>query len=129
VALSAGAIDDSVELARRASRMAQAESLPQLEYLANLTLARVRRHSGRPHLALHILGALARVAPAAWSGWLGWETLLGGGSPTDLPAADRLRAAPAMVAQRSLAGFLQAAPAGQRDGFGRAAVELPRCTA
>ena len=72
LALSVGAMDDAVELARRGSRMAQSECLPQLEYLANLTLARVRRYGGRPHLALHILAALARVAPPAWSGWIGW---------------------------------------------------------
>ena len=44
--------------------MAQSEALSQHEYLANVTLARVRRYSGRPHLALHILAALRRVAPA-----------------------------------------------------------------
>jgi hypothetical protein len=80
-ALSAGETEAAVDLARRASRMAQAESLPQLEYLANLTLARVRRYSGRPHLALHILVALSRVAPPVWSGWIAWEVILAGGRP------------------------------------------------
>src|SRR5205085_3272366 len=60
-ALAAGAVDEAVDLGRRAARMAQSEGLAQHELLANVTLARVRRFSGRPHLALHILAALSRV--------------------------------------------------------------------
>ncbi|MES1172071.1 MAG: helix-turn-helix transcriptional regulator [Bacteroidota bacterium] len=125
LALSAGSTDEAVELARRASRMAQSEALPQLEYLANVTLARVRRYSGRPHLALHILAALGRVAPPAWSGWIGWETLLGGGEVTrkDNPES-ALHGAPAMVAERSLAALITAARGGDRAVFDDAAATL-----
>ncbi len=125
LALSVGKMDDAVELARRGSRMAQSECLPQLEYLANLTLARVRRYGGRPHLALHILAALARVAPPAWSGWIGWETLLGGGGrayPSD--SRSFLPSAPAMIAEGRLASFLDATRTGDREQFNQAAVEL-----
>lgn len=128
LALSAGSIDDAVELARRASRMAQSESLPQLEYLANLALARVRRYSGRPHLALHILNALSRIAPAGWSGWIAWETLLGGGDG-DFSRVQRegeLGAAPAVAAARDLAALLRASRDGDRDGFARLATALAR---
>ena len=109
LALSAGEVDPAVEWARRASRMAQAESLPQLEYLANLTLARVRRYSGRPHLALHILGALSRVAPPIWSGWIAWEVTLAGGDPIGqrFSATAPLAQAPAMLAARELGVFLR----------------------
>lgn len=121
-ALSEGKVDEAVELARRGSRMAQAESLSHDEYLANIVLARVRRYSGRPHLALHILAALDRVAPASWSGWIGWETLLAGGSrpaPTD-PAS----AVPSSRAERALGDVLRAARAGDREAFRAALPEL-----
>jgi hypothetical protein len=124
-ALSGGEIDAAVDLARRASRMAQAESLPQLEYLANLTLARVRRYSGRPHLALHILVALSRVAPPIWSGWIAWEVILAGGKPVfarEPAGPDRDPAAAADATRgRSERGELEA-PSAQS---GQPARELP----
>ena len=127
LALSIGAIDDAVEMARRASRMAQSESLPQLEYLANVTLARVRRYSGRPHLALHILAALLRVAPPAWAGWIGWEMLLGGGEGVrkDDPTST-LWNAPAMVAERNLAALIASARGGDRAEFVESAAILEK---
>jgi hypothetical protein len=127
LALSAGATDDAVDMARRASRMAQSESLPQLEYLANVTLARVRRYSGRPHLALHILAALLRVAPPAWAGWIGWEMLLGGGEGArkDNPGSTIFHA-PAMVAERNLAALIAAARGGDRTEFVEAAAVLEK---
>src|SRR5450432_3826697 len=130
LALSAGLTEDAVDMARRASRMAQSESLPQLEYLANVTLARVRRYSGRPHLALHILAALLRVAPPAWSGWIGWEMLLGGGEGVrkDDPTSV-LYNAPAMVAQRNLAALIAAARGGDRSVFVQAAIALEQSSA
>ncbi len=134
LALSAGSIDEAVDFARRASRMAQSEALPQLEYLANVTLARVRRYSGRPHLALHILAALSRVAPPAWSGWIGWEMLLGGGEgkrndqSTDGPGAF-LFDAPAMVAERNLAALIAATRGGDRTVFVATAMALEKSTA
>ncbi|MEO1232735.1 MAG: hypothetical protein AAFZ18_27945 [Myxococcota bacterium] len=71
---------DGLRRVRRASRMAQTESLPQPQYLANLFLARQRRLDQRPHLAIHILQALLRVAPAPWLGWMTWERALAGGA-------------------------------------------------
>jgi hypothetical protein len=119
-ALSRGSIDESVELARRASRMAQAESLPHQEYLANLVLARVRRYSGRPHLALHILAALDRVAPAYWSGWIGWETLLAGGIRPESSGLDF----PSARAERALRGLLEVARRGELPSFQEARARL-----
>jgi hypothetical protein len=74
-----GALDDALEHARRASRMARTESLPQSEYLANVVLARIRRLTGRPHLAARILSALRRFAPAPWHPWIGWELAMAAG--------------------------------------------------
>ena len=129
-ALSGGEIDAAVDLARRASRMAQAESLPQLEYLANLTLARVRRYSGRPHLALHILVALSRVAPPIWSGWIAWEVILAGGKPVfarEPVGADREPpgAAGAPRGRSEQRGGDQETPSGQSTQSVQAARELP----
>jgi hypothetical protein len=98
--------------------LAQAEALPTEEHLAHLTLARVRRHTGRPHLAAHILGALARVAPPAARGWLAWELSLAGND-------DRAAAlvgddgAPAIAAARALVALIGAARAGDRPAFER----------
>lgn len=116
-ALSNGALDEAIELSRRASRMAQSEALSHHEYLANITLARVRRYSGRPHLALHILAALDRVAPATWSGWIGWECLLAGGTR---PPRDTLDF-PSARAERPLRELLESARSGDRSKFDAAA--------
>ena len=127
IALSNGSLDDAIELARRASRMAQSEALPLHEYLANVTLARVRRYSGRPHLALHILGALGRAAPATWSGWLDWERQLSGGpaphAPTDAPGTGDA-ATPAARAARALAQVLDATRTGDATAFAAHATAL-----
>lgn len=123
-ALSDGKLDEAVELARRGSRMAQAESLSHDEYLANIVLARVRRYSGRPHLALHILAALDRVAPSYWSGWIGWETLLAGGTPPRSP--DPTPAAASSGAERALSEVLRAAHSGDREAFRAALARLKR---
>ncbi|MEM6532246.1 MAG: hypothetical protein AAF654_06460 [Myxococcota bacterium] len=82
-ALAAAADDrpQATQLARRASRMSRTESMPQLEYLANLTLAALRRLNGEPHLAARIVGAIRRVAPPLWHGWCDWELLLAGVRP------------------------------------------------
>jgi len=119
-ALSTGTLEDAVEMGRRAARMAQAEALSHHEYLAHITLARVRRYSGRPHLALHILAALARVAPVTWSGWIGWETYLSGGSLGEQSAP---MAGPALRAQHALQALLDAAREGDRRAFDRAAAD------
>jgi hypothetical protein len=76
--LASGAGDVALAHARRASRMAQSEGMPQAEYLANLVLARARRLNGLPHLATRILAGLAKVVPSPWRGWLAIELALAG---------------------------------------------------
>jgi hypothetical protein len=119
VALSTGSLAEATELGRRAARMAQAEALSHHEYLAHITLARIRRYSGRPHLALHILAALARVAPQTWAGWIGWETLLAGGTTSET----KHFAGPSADAERYLRILIGAARAGDRATFERAVVD------
>ena len=89
-----GDISAALAIARRVSRMARTESLPQSEYLANLVLARIRRLDNKPHLATRILHALYSVAPSPWLPWLAWEIVQATGS---LPVAigARLPSAPA----------------------------------
>jgi hypothetical protein len=83
LAALAALLDDDLEAAtrhaRRASRMAQSEGLPQQEYLAHVVLARVRRDNGASHFATRILRSLAGVVGRPWHGWLRWELLLAGG--------------------------------------------------
>jgi hypothetical protein len=122
VALTDGMLDEATDLGRRACRMAQAEALSHHEYLANITLARIRRYGGRPHLALHILAALDRVAPATWAGWIGWETLLAGG--TRPPSKDHL--GPSANAEQRLRDLLEAARGGNRATFCTTAAEASR---
>jgi len=108
-ALTAGELDTATAIARRASRMARTESLPQHEYLAHLVLARLRRYTGHPHLATRILAALARVAPPQWHGWLRFELLLAGGEPAGALDTDARRASiPAHRAATHLAQLLTA---------------------
>ena len=52
IALSGDKLAAAVAFARRASLMARTEALPEAEMLANLALARMRRHTGKPHLAV-----------------------------------------------------------------------------
>ncbi|RLB51658.1 MAG: hypothetical protein DRJ42_16465, partial [Deltaproteobacteria bacterium] len=104
MALSAAAADVATSRARRASRMARAEALLQQEYLANLILARVRRHNGRAHLSVRILGSLTEVVPEVWQPWVGLELALAGGA--SLPRG-----------QAPLSGLVDAARAGDRAGF------------
>jgi hypothetical protein len=82
-----GDLAEATRVARRASRMARTESLPQEEYLANVALARVRRLTGRAHLAARILNALLRVAPVPWHRWLCWELALSSGDGRGLPGS------------------------------------------
>ncbi|MEO1334877.1 MAG: hypothetical protein AAFV29_04510, partial [Myxococcota bacterium] len=86
------ASEHGLRTARRASRMARTENMPQLQYLANLVLARHRRLERRPHLAAYILKALMRVAPAPWATWLQWELTLAGAEAPVKPPASHLRA-------------------------------------
>jgi hypothetical protein len=132
---------DALTFARRASLMARTEAEPDAELLANIVLARMRRHVGKPHLAVRILDALARLVPHAPRAWLEWERLLAGGtSPVDALEADDDAAgthastaamapmpttAPARIGRR----LLLAARAGDRAAFERAAAEVLDATA
>ena len=64
-ALSLGNLPEAVAFARRASRMARTEALPPSELLANLVLGRVRRRSGKPHLAARAVRLRHLRHPAA----------------------------------------------------------------
>ena len=81
LALNAGDLPQAVERARRASRMARTEAIPRAEFLAHLVLARVRRISGKPHLAARIASSLLEFAAPAWHPWILWELDLAGGEP------------------------------------------------
>jgi DNA-binding transcriptional ArsR family regulator len=105
--LAAGDVEGAVALARRASRMARTEALPQSEYLAHLVLARLRRVTGRPHLAARILGALARIASPGWQGWIAWEALLAG-AEVEAPAGSAARSLQALFAARDRASAEEA---------------------
>ena len=76
--------DDAVSLARRASRMAASEEVLFGEYLANIALARARRRSGSPYLAVRILRALRGVVPPLFRAMIECELRLAG-DPTAQP--------------------------------------------
>lgn len=76
---SSGRHEEALGFARRASRMARTESMPQQEYLASIVLARARRLAGKPHLATFILTALGRFASSPWNAWIRWELSLSPG--------------------------------------------------
>ena len=78
----AGETPRALVTARRASRMARTEAIPEQEYVAHLALAHVRRLTGHPHLATRILGALAQAAPPPFYGWLRWELVMAGALET-----------------------------------------------
>jgi len=129
---------DALTFARRASLMARTEAEPDAELLANIVLARMRRHVGKPHLAVRILDALARLVPHAPRAWLEWERLLAGGtSPVDEldtdaePAAANASMAPMPTTAPARIGrrLLLAARAGDRAAFERAAAEVLDATA
>jgi len=91
-AATRGDLEAATRIARRASRMARTEAIPQVEYLAHLVLARVRRLTGAPHLATRILASLRKVAPPPWWPSLAWEAALCGAAPEHGALADWLLA-------------------------------------
>ena len=131
LALSAGQMNDAATFARRASLMARTEALPTAELLANIALSRLRRHSGKPYLALRILESLARTEAAkAAPGWLGWERFLAGGTDPGYEALPSDAAStPSARALRAGQQALIAARAGDRERFEREAAELERASA
>lgn len=86
VHLHGGDLERARGRARLAVRMAQAEQLPAQELLAHLTLARVRRHEGQPHLATRILKSIAGYAPPHIATWLTWERQMSGARLPDAPS-------------------------------------------
>ncbi|MEM9193949.1 MAG: hypothetical protein AAGF12_32540, partial [Myxococcota bacterium] len=114
-ALEHDALEDAVVLARRASRMARVEGLPEPEYMAHLVLARARRVTGHPHLAVRILSALADTAPAPWHGWLAWELALGGALERAAELVESAPNGPAREITQALLAFLRSCAAGAHN--------------
>lgn len=114
----------AVSHARRATLMAQSEGAWAQEYLAFLVLARARRRSGRPHLALQVLTALGSVAPLAYRPWIGWESLLCGDRARAAHAAAAHGGPPAWTCVRAALALLDACHAGDRPAADEAAAEL-----
>lgn len=113
VALNDGDVSEATERARRASRMARTEGIPRAEFLAHLVLARMRRISGKPHLAARILSSLLEFAGAPWHPWMLWELRIAGGDPGAVNAG----LAPAWALAADVAELLAAAEAGHRERF------------
>jgi hypothetical protein len=109
-----GDLPRALVLARRAALMARSEGRPQQEFLTAVVLARVRRHAGRPHLAVRVLTALAGSATIRWRGWVAWELLLAQGETAGVVGA----AGRAGDAAAALGGALAAAQHGDRAAFG-----------
>lgn len=86
--LTQGRVREALSTARRASRMAASESILQAEYLANLVLARTRRHAGMAHFAIRVLSALDAVVPPIWKPWVALESALAGA--TTIPQVDNV---------------------------------------
>ncbi len=130
-ALANDAVDQAVITARRAVLMAQGEGRPLDEYLASIILARARRYQGRPHLALHILGALTRVAPWPFRPWISWESQLSGGAieTSALVKPPTTKESSSQQASRALFNLIRAAVAGDVDAVARQGQALKRATA
>ena len=110
-------LGSALDTARRASRMARTEGLPQGEYLANVVLARIRRLTGRPHHAARILAALARVAPLPWQPFIVAELALAGALDSARAAMLGAEDAIGPVAARPLLDAFFAARDGDRETF------------
>jgi hypothetical protein len=90
-ALEADRIEEGLARARQLARSARSEELAHLEVLAYVALARARRMSGSQELAVHVLRAVAPLAPPAWRRWIAWEQELAG-SPSAVPGEIALAA-------------------------------------
>jgi hypothetical protein len=123
-AINDGDIAEATERARRASRMARTEAIPRAEFMAHLVLARMRRISGKPHLAARILSSLLELAAPPWHPWMLWELMLAGGYSD----ASRLEVAPPWPLLNDVLGLLSAAESGNRDSFDRTVAQV-RATA
>ncbi len=118
-----GDVSEATALARRGSRMARTEDLPQWQYLANLVLARMRRLNGVPHLTTRILQPLFQAAPVQWHGWVAWEALMAGALPLSREIALDSAHDPSDQV-RGLQQLLDAASRGESAAFSEAADRL-----
>jgi len=121
---ASGDLGTATSLARRASRMARTEAIPEQEYSAHLVLARMRRLTGHPHLATRILTSLARVAPSRYQAWLAWELLTSGAFDAAREALGRCAPGPAGDAATVLGRVLFAAEDGDASAFASAARDI-----
>jgi hypothetical protein len=112
--------DDALEQARRAWRMARTEGLPEAEHLAGLTLARLRRQTGRAYLSARIAGALRRIASPTWHAWIDWELVLARG-------LQPMEAGPIGPACE-LKALLEQAASGDRIAFDETTVRIEAAT-
>jgi hypothetical protein len=117
VALQRDDVTTAVQDARQASRMARTEGILWSEVMANTVLARVRRATARPHLAMRIVSALERVAPPSFRDRVYWERALAGGElqPTSVEES---------LASATLGRLLLAARSGSRSAFAAAERDL-----
>jgi hypothetical protein len=128
ILLDRGDLDGALATARRGSRMGRTEGILEEECLANLVLARVRRHLGKPHLASRILVGIEKMAPPSWRRWLSWERALAAG-PEAAPCGSAESASGAFVDRSgtgvwALRDLLAASSAGDRAAFADAGARL-----
>lgn len=130
-ALATPGAAEALRLVRRASHMAASEGRPDVEALALLALARLRRRAGKAHLSLHVLVTIAQQVAPAWRPWVAYELVLAGGGDrarallndgTDAPANGWSHLA------HTTAALVAAAGAGARDAFDEAARSLAQRT-
>ena len=129
VELERGELDAARGHARRAVRMSRTEELVHPQYLGGVTLARVRRHAGQPHVALRILVALDRVASGEWRAWLSHERALAGDRAAQPEALDALAEAAPCPWLRSEAALAAALFDPEREAPGIEAWRAGRVTA
>ncbi len=127
-------VAEGLRIARRASRMARTEAIPVCEVLAHLVLARARRASGHPHLALRITRGLAGFSASGSSagahrGWLALERSLAGGAAGDEPTPVGATSSVSVGAVvRPLAAWVAAAEQGHVEAFDDATRTLGTAT-
>jgi hypothetical protein len=121
LATAATDVREGLALARAASTMVQSADSVELQCCAHLGLARMRRLTGSPHLALNILLQLESVVPDGLRPWLQWEMLLSG-----QPESGTFRSG---SAEALLSEMLAAARVGNVADWQAAGEALSRCVA
>gem|GEM_PF-1494548 len=119
--------ENFLESARRGSRMARTEARPLHEFFAHLILARARRMSRHPHLAIRVLTSLAEYSPSPFHPWIAWELFFAGATRDEilhrLPQVER-GSSRSSRALGALFEMTDAAGAGVLVGFEEAANRL-----